>query len=99
VSEADALSYVAGYATGNDFTACDLQNDRVQWMIGKAIDQFAPVGPYMVTAEQIDPDTELVGHVNPRAERSIRKLVITSRRIRRGHAIAPARREFASWLG
>jgi uncharacterized protein len=43
--------------------------------------------------------TELVGHVNPRADRSERKLVITSRRIRRGHAIAPALREFAGWLG
>lgn len=56
VREADALSYVAGYATGNDLTARDLQNERVQWMIGKALDQFAPVGPYMVTAEQIEPD-------------------------------------------
>jgi 2-keto-4-pentenoate hydratase/2-oxohepta-3-ene-1,7-dioic acid hydratase in catechol pathway len=54
VSEADALSYVAGYATGNDFTARDLQNGRGgQWMIGKAIDQFAPIGPHLVTA-QID---------------------------------------------
>lgn len=57
VSEADALSYVAGYATGNDFTARDLQNGRGgQWMVGKALDQFAPVGPYLVTADQVDPD-------------------------------------------
>lgn len=57
VSEADALSYVAGYATGNDFTARDLQNGRGgQWMVGKAIDGFAPIGPYLVTADQIDPD-------------------------------------------
>jgi 2-keto-4-pentenoate hydratase/2-oxohepta-3-ene-1,7-dioic acid hydratase in catechol pathway len=57
VSEADALSYVAGYATGNDFTARDLQNGRGgQWMVGKAIDQFAPLGPHLVTADQIDPD-------------------------------------------
>jgi 2-keto-4-pentenoate hydratase/2-oxohepta-3-ene-1,7-dioic acid hydratase in catechol pathway len=57
VSEADALSYVAGYATGNDFTARDLQNGRGgQWMVGKAIDQFAPIGPHLVTADQIDPD-------------------------------------------
>ena len=56
VSEADALSYVAGYATGNDFTARDLQYERGgQWMIGKTCDGFAPVGPYMVTADQIDP--------------------------------------------
>jgi 2-keto-4-pentenoate hydratase/2-oxohepta-3-ene-1,7-dioic acid hydratase in catechol pathway len=57
VSEGDALSYVAGYATGNDFTARDLQNGRGgQWMVGKAIDQFAPIGPHLVTADQIDPD-------------------------------------------
>ncbi len=58
VSDADALSYVAGYATGNDFTARDLQLETPskQWMIGKTPDQFAPLGPYMVTADQIDPD-------------------------------------------
>ena len=57
VSDADALTYVAGYATGNDFTARDLQYERGgQWMVGKAIDGFAPVGPYLVTADQIDPD-------------------------------------------
>ncbi len=57
VSEADALSYVAGYATGNDFTARDLQTGRGgQWMVGKAIDQFAPLGPYLVTADQVNPD-------------------------------------------
>lgn len=57
VSEADALSYVAGYTTGNDFTARDLQLDTGgQWMVGKTPDQFAPIGPYFVTADQIDPD-------------------------------------------
>jgi 2-keto-4-pentenoate hydratase/2-oxohepta-3-ene-1,7-dioic acid hydratase in catechol pathway len=57
VSEADALSYVAGYCTGNDFTARDLQNETGgQWMAGKTPDQFAPLGPYLVTADQIDPD-------------------------------------------
>ncbi|MFI5104189.1 MAG: fumarylacetoacetate hydrolase family protein [Terriglobales bacterium] len=58
VAEADALSYAAGYCTGNDFTARDLQYelDGKQWMIGKALDQFAPLGPYMVTADLIDPD-------------------------------------------
>jgi 2-keto-4-pentenoate hydratase/2-oxohepta-3-ene-1,7-dioic acid hydratase in catechol pathway len=57
VSEADALSYVAGYATGNDFTARDLQLETGgQWMVGKTPDQFAPIGPYLVTADQIDAD-------------------------------------------
>ncbi len=57
VSEADALSCVAGYCTGNDFTARDLQYETGgQWLIGKTPDQFAPLGPYMVTADQINPD-------------------------------------------
>jgi 2-keto-4-pentenoate hydratase/2-oxohepta-3-ene-1,7-dioic acid hydratase in catechol pathway len=57
VSEADALSHVAGYCTGNDFTARDLQLETGgQWMAGKTPDQFAPLGPYLVTADQIDPD-------------------------------------------
>ena len=57
VSEADALSYVAGYCTGNDFSARDLQLETGgQWMIGKTLDGFAPLGPYLVTAEQVDPD-------------------------------------------
>ncbi len=56
VTEDEALSYVAGYATGNDFTARDLQYERGgQWLIGKSCDGFGPVGPYMVTADQIDP--------------------------------------------
>jgi 2-keto-4-pentenoate hydratase/2-oxohepta-3-ene-1,7-dioic acid hydratase in catechol pathway len=57
IAEADALSCVAGYCTGNDFTARDLQYETGgQWLIGKTPDQFAPLGPYMVTADQIDPD-------------------------------------------
>jgi 2-keto-4-pentenoate hydratase/2-oxohepta-3-ene-1,7-dioic acid hydratase in catechol pathway len=58
VSEADALSYVAGYCTGNDFSSRDLQLEAPgkQWMLGKTPDAFAPLGPYMVTADQIDPD-------------------------------------------
>jgi 2-keto-4-pentenoate hydratase/2-oxohepta-3-ene-1,7-dioic acid hydratase in catechol pathway len=57
VSEADALSYVAGYCTGNDFTARDLQFETGgQWLAGKTPDGFAPIGPYLVTADQVDPD-------------------------------------------
>ena len=57
VSEKDALSCVAGYATGNDFSARDLQLETGgQWMVGKTSDGFAPLGPYMVTADQIDPN-------------------------------------------
>jgi 2-keto-4-pentenoate hydratase/2-oxohepta-3-ene-1,7-dioic acid hydratase in catechol pathway len=58
VSEADALSYVFGYTAGNDFSARDLQLRTSQWMTGKTPDQFAPIGPWLVTGDQIgDPQT------------------------------------------
>jgi 2-keto-4-pentenoate hydratase/2-oxohepta-3-ene-1,7-dioic acid hydratase in catechol pathway len=59
VSEADALSYVAGYATGNDFTARDLQSRSSQWMIGKTNDGFGPIGPYIVTADLVGDPNQL----------------------------------------
>jgi 2-keto-4-pentenoate hydratase/2-oxohepta-3-ene-1,7-dioic acid hydratase in catechol pathway len=57
VSQADALSYVFGYCTGNDFTARDLQSRSSQWMLGKALDNSAPIGPFLVPADQVpDPN-------------------------------------------
>ncbi|MBZ5520944.1 MAG: fumarylacetoacetate hydrolase family protein [Acidobacteriia bacterium] len=57
IAEADAVLCVAGYCTGNDFTARDLQYETGgQWLIGKTPDQFAPLGPYMVTADQVNGD-------------------------------------------
>ena len=58
VSEADALDYVFGYSAGNDFSARDAQLRVSQWMTGKTPDQFAPLGPWIVSADQIpDPQT------------------------------------------
>jgi 2-keto-4-pentenoate hydratase/2-oxohepta-3-ene-1,7-dioic acid hydratase in catechol pathway len=57
VSEADALSYVFGYCTGNDFSARDLQFKTSQLMMGKTCDGFAPIGPWLVTADQV-PDPQ-----------------------------------------
>lgn len=57
VSEADALDYVFGYATGNDFSARDLQfrdGKSSQFMIGKTPDSFMPVGPWLVGANLVD---------------------------------------------
>ena len=53
VPEARALDYVFGYTTGNDFTARDPQQRVSQWMTGKTPDEFAPLGPWLVTADQI----------------------------------------------
>src|SRR5215468_573845 len=56
VSEADAPKYIFGYATGNDFTARDLQSRSSQWMLGKTLDGSGLVGPWLVTADQVDGD-------------------------------------------
>ncbi|OGA21056.1 MAG: 5-carboxymethyl-2-hydroxymuconate isomerase [Betaproteobacteria bacterium RIFCSPLOWO2_02_FULL_67_26] len=57
VPEEKALSHVFGYATGNDFSARDLMRATSQLMLGKACDGFAPLGPYVVSADQI-PDPQ-----------------------------------------
>ncbi len=54
IKEEEALSYVFGYAVGNDFTARDLQRRSSQWMLGKSCDGFAVVGPWLVSADQAD---------------------------------------------
>ncbi len=65
VSEAEALSHVFGYCNGNDFTARDLQSASSQWMIGKTCDGFGLLGPYLVTADLVDPNNlKIVGTVN-----------------------------------
>jgi len=58
IAEADALSCVAGYCVGNDVSARDLQGaNGGQWLLGKTLDGFAPIGPYFVSADQIaDPN-------------------------------------------
>jgi 2-keto-4-pentenoate hydratase/2-oxohepta-3-ene-1,7-dioic acid hydratase in catechol pathway len=53
VSEQDALSYVYGYCTGNDFSARDLQFKTTQYLIGKSCDGFAPIGPWLVSADEV----------------------------------------------
>ena len=55
VSTEEALSYVFGYTIGNDLSARDLQFRTGQWLLGKSCDQFAPLGPYLVTADEVDP--------------------------------------------
>ena len=57
VSEADALSHVFGYTGVNDVSARDLQFGDGQWTRGKSLDTFCPVGPVVVTADEI-PDPQ-----------------------------------------
>ncbi|MBU2936306.1 MULTISPECIES: fumarylacetoacetate hydrolase family protein [Pacificibacter] len=54
VDEADALDYVAGYALVNDVSERRFQSERGgQWVKGKSHDTFGPVGPWMVTKDEI----------------------------------------------
>jgi acylpyruvate hydrolase len=61
-----ALEFVAGYTIFNDVSARDYQKRTTQWMIGKSFDTFGPMGPALVTTDEIpDPHSlELVLTVN-----------------------------------
>lgn len=54
ITKANAMDHVFGYTVINDFTARDLQALHRQWFIGKALDGFCPMGPYLVTADEAD---------------------------------------------
>ena len=53
VHEGEALSYVAGYAVLNDVTNRDLQKARLQWFFAKSADGFGPMGPWLVTRDEV----------------------------------------------
>jgi len=53
VSEADALSYVAGYCVVNDVSERAFQMQSSQWDKGKGCDTFGPIGPWLVTTDEI----------------------------------------------
>jgi 2-keto-4-pentenoate hydratase/2-oxohepta-3-ene-1,7-dioic acid hydratase in catechol pathway len=58
VSEADALKHVAGYCIVNDVSEREWQIERGgQWSKGKSCDTFAPMGPYLVTTDEV-PDPQ-----------------------------------------
>lgn len=54
IKKSDALKHVFGYTIVNDFTARDLQKLHRQWFLGKSLDGFCPMGPYLVTADDVD---------------------------------------------
>jgi 5-carboxymethyl-2-hydroxymuconate isomerase len=57
VPEADALSYVLGYTCVNDVSARDLQTSDKQFVRAKSLDTFCPMGPVLVTADDV-PDPQ-----------------------------------------
>ena len=54
VDQADALSYIWGFCNANDISARDLQTRTSQWLLGKTPDKFMPIGPYLVSADEVD---------------------------------------------
>ncbi len=54
IARADAMGHVFGYTVVNDVTARDVQMRHQQWDMGKSFDTFCPMGPWIVTADQLD---------------------------------------------
>ena len=76
VSADAALDYVFGYTCGNDLSTRDLQFARSsQWLLSKTLDGFAPIGPCVVTAEEVNPDNL---HISSRVNGELRQNSNTS---------------------
>lgn len=54
IAKSDAYAHVFGYTIVNDLTARDFQSRHKQWLIGKSFDTFCPMGPWLVTADEVD---------------------------------------------
>ena len=54
IKRADAMAHVYGYSIVNDVTARDVQMRHGQWDLGKSFDTFCPMGPWIVTADELD---------------------------------------------
>jgi 2-keto-4-pentenoate hydratase/2-oxohepta-3-ene-1,7-dioic acid hydratase in catechol pathway len=53
IPKSSAMAHVFGYTVVNDVTARDLQGKHKQWLLGKGIDGFCPMGPWIVTADEL----------------------------------------------
>src|SRR5260221_3888403 len=69
VSEADAFDHVLGYTCLNDVSARDIQFGDGQWVRGKSLDTFCPMGPVLVTADEIGDPQDLAIHCTVGDER------------------------------
>ena len=81
VKAADAADYIFGYTVLNDVSARDLQTGHKQWYFGKSLDGFTPMGPVLVTADEIayPPALEITSRVNGELrQKSNTALLITS---------------------
>ena len=79
IAREDALRHVFGYTIINDVTARDLQKRHGQWLKGKALDTFCPMGPILATAEEI-PDPQNLA-ISLRVNGQVRQQSNTSKMI------------------
>jgi 2-keto-4-pentenoate hydratase/2-oxohepta-3-ene-1,7-dioic acid hydratase in catechol pathway len=80
IDRAEAMHHVWGYTILNDVTARDRQKQHRQWFLGKGLDGFCPMGPWIVTADELDgADIRLQTRVNGalRQDASTRDLIFT----------------------
>jgi 2-keto-4-pentenoate hydratase/2-oxohepta-3-ene-1,7-dioic acid hydratase in catechol pathway len=72
VKREDALDYVFGYTIVNDLTARAVQQRHKQWFLGKSLDGFCPVGPYLVTRDEfgVPGEQDLATYVNDERRQS-----------------------------
>jgi 2-keto-4-pentenoate hydratase/2-oxohepta-3-ene-1,7-dioic acid hydratase in catechol pathway len=59
VSKENALDYVLGYCVANDLSCRDLQFRSSQWLMGKSLDNFLPLGKYLITADEVGDPQQL----------------------------------------
>lgn len=59
VSKADAMKQVWGFVATNDVTARDLQKNHAQWFLGKSLDGFCPIGPWMTSTDEAPTDMRM----------------------------------------
>jgi 2-keto-4-pentenoate hydratase/2-oxohepta-3-ene-1,7-dioic acid hydratase in catechol pathway len=81
VTQMEAESCIAGYTIFNDISARDYQKRTSQWMLGKSFDTFGPMGPVLVTTDEIpnpyDLDLELSVNGIPQQRANTRDLIFT----------------------
>ena len=64
VSKAEAMKHVWGFVATNDVTARDLQKNHAQWFMGKSLDGFCPLGPWMTSVDEAPTDMRMQTWVN-----------------------------------
>ncbi|MCG2783858.1 MAG: fumarylacetoacetate hydrolase family protein [Anaerolineae bacterium] len=81
IPEAEAMDYIAGYSIFNDVSARDIQKRTSQWFLGKSFDTFGPLGPALVTKDEVpDPhclDLELTVNGAPKQRTNTSDLIFS----------------------